>query len=106
MNNSCFSFGPPAIKTGRYTYEKRTKDTVEVRTMQAAERPTQQETYISDTEVDQIIQSLKEVLLRNCPQAYKIFDRETNLHRQWQIYVRDFASVKQNTSTVRKNSMT
>lgn len=86
--------------------------------MQAAERPTQQETYISDTEVDQIIQSLKEVLLRNCPQAYKIFDRETNLHRQWQIYVRDlsgyykvlshcesvagkrqtiFASVKQNT---------
>lgn len=91
--------------------------------MQAAERPTQQETYISDTEVDQIIQSLKEVLLRNCPQAYKIFDRETNLHRQWQIYVRDlsgynkvlshcesvagkrqtiFASVKQNTSTVKE----
>ncbi|XP_061178249.1 nuclear receptor subfamily 1 group D member 2-like isoform X2 [Saccostrea echinata] len=75
-----------AIKTGRYTYEKRTKDTVEVRNMKAVESPSHLETYISDSEVDQIIQALKDVLLKNCPQAYKIFDRETNLHRQWQIY--------------------
>lgn len=78
----------PAIKTGRYTYEKRTKDTVEVRKMKVAEKPRQMETYISDSEVDQIIQSLKEVLLKSCPEAHTIFDRETNLNRQWQIYVR------------------
>lgn len=78
----------PAIKTGRYTYEKRTKDTVEVRKMKVAEKPRQTETYISDSEVDQIIQSLKEVLLKSCPEAHTIFDRETNLNRQWQIYVR------------------
>lgn len=75
-----------AIKTGRYTYEKRTKDTVEVRKMKVAEKPRQMETYISDSEVDQIIQSLKEVLLKSCPEAHTIFDRETNLNRQWQIY--------------------
>lgn len=83
-----FFFVFPAIKTGRYTYEKRTKDTVEVRKMKVAEKPRQMETYISDSEVDQIIQSLKEVLLKSCPEAHTIFDRETNLNRQWQIYVR------------------
>lgn len=56
--------------------------------MKVAETPRQMETYISDSEVDQIIQSLKEVLLKSCPEAHTIFDRETNLNRQWQIYVR------------------
>lgn len=56
--------------------------------MKVAEKPSQMETYISDSEVDQIIQSLKDVLLKSCPQAHTIFDRETNLNRQWQIYVR------------------
>jgi hypothetical protein len=55
--------------------------------MQTADKPLSQETYISDSEVDQIIQSLKEVLLKNCPEAFTIFDRETNLSRQWKIYV-------------------
>lgn len=57
--------------------------------MKVAEKPSHMETYISDSEVDQIIQSLKEVLLRGCPEAHTIFDRETNLNRQWQIYVRN-----------------
>lgn len=94
----------PAIKTGRYTYEKRTKDTVEVRKMKVAEKPRQMETYISDSEVDQIIQSLKEVLLKSCPEAHTIFDRETNLNRQWQIYVRFWVDFEISWVNVVRNS--
>lgn len=77
-----------AIKTGRYTYEKRTKDIREVKMLQTLDDPVKSDNYtcLSNDEIDSIISKLVDIQRQIDPNFQKIFDKEYTLKKHKAIY--------------------
>ncbi|KAJ8298669.1 hypothetical protein KUTeg_022729 [Tegillarca granosa] len=77
-----------AIKTGRYTYEKRTKDIREVKMLQTLDDPVKSDNYtcLSNDEIDSIISKLVDIQRQIDPNIQKIFDKEYTLKKHKAIY--------------------
>ncbi|KAK3103600.1 hypothetical protein FSP39_020438 [Pinctada imbricata] len=81
-----------AIKTGRYTYEKRTKDTVEVKRLLANDGRVIDE-MIGEDEIDSILYSLNNVQL-NYPDMHLLQNNEFIKQKQMKIYTDHQAKVE------------
>lgn len=91
LRSRFYPFRISAIKTGRYTYEKKFRDTKEVFELRNKDLSNTSETESNsgDDEVDAFIERLIEIQEKLIPDFRQSFDPSTLLEKQKEIYVSD-----------------